>query len=313
MNLAFPPPQRWQDFEELTVTVFRAVFDDPGAQGHGRQGQAQHGVDVFGRERGNGRVIGIQCKQKAQNPDEPAATLSADQVDHESKNARDFRPSLDYFIMATTGPRDAQLQQRIFCDNEVRDNTGSFPIGLWFWEDFVGFINRHKNVLDWYTAYAENTYGPELQDRQILNVVRTALSRAAFRTPLQYESSSELRQALLDSLRAIDTGLLLDRETRLPICSAPLGLSGLKVDKGGSGAKVVKAVHKARLLLDAAMKNGDIEPCGTCLLVRNPKIASDIDAQRRLAIKSFNALLTDRKLDPIDSPLLMDMHGTGHW
>jgi hypothetical protein len=270
-------------------------------------------VDVFGRERGDGRVIGVQCKQKAQNPDEPASTLSADQIEHESKNARDFRPSLDYFIMATTGPRDAQLQQRVFWDNQGRDSAGSFPIGLWFWEDFVGFINRHKDVLSWYTTYAENTYGPELQDRQILNVVRTALSRAAFRTPLQYETSSELRQALLDSLRAIDTGLLLDRETRLPICSAPLGLSGLKADKGGHGAKVVKAVHNARLLLDAAMENGDIEPSGTCLLVRNPKAATGIDAQRRLAIKSFNALLIERNLDPIESPFLVDMHRAGHW
>jgi|688.fasta_scaffold266876_2 hypothetical protein len=63
MNVAFPPPQHWQDFENLTVEVFRAVFDDPGAQGHGRSGQAQYGVDVCLVSRICGSVLAQVSRQ----------------------------------------------------------------------------------------------------------------------------------------------------------------------------------------------------------------------------------------------------------
>src|SRR3546814_3619276 len=57
----FQPPLLWQQFEELTVGMLREVYDVPNAQGYGRPGQAQNGVDVYGRSRHG--MIGIQCKR----------------------------------------------------------------------------------------------------------------------------------------------------------------------------------------------------------------------------------------------------------
>jgi hypothetical protein len=42
------PPKSWETFEDLCLALFKAVWRDPNAQKHGRRGQAQAGVDVFG-------------------------------------------------------------------------------------------------------------------------------------------------------------------------------------------------------------------------------------------------------------------------
>lgn len=60
----FQPPLYWQQFEQLTVGLLREVYDIPTAQQFGRPGQAQNGVDVFGRSKRFG-MIGVQCKRLA--------------------------------------------------------------------------------------------------------------------------------------------------------------------------------------------------------------------------------------------------------
>jgi len=57
-----PKPKNWQDFERAMWVLARSEWNDPNAQRHGRQGQSQHGVDIFGQRNGNGTWIGIQCK-----------------------------------------------------------------------------------------------------------------------------------------------------------------------------------------------------------------------------------------------------------
>lgn len=60
----FQPPLYWQQVEELCTTLLTEVYSVPNAQQVGRPGQAQHGVDVFGKSSRYGR-IGIQCKRLA--------------------------------------------------------------------------------------------------------------------------------------------------------------------------------------------------------------------------------------------------------
>jgi hypothetical protein len=195
--------------------------------------------------------------------------------------------------MATTGPRDAGLQESVRWENEKRKHDGTFQIGLWFWEDFVGFNNNDSNLMKWYADYSENIHGAELHDRQILAVMRMAFARAAFRTPMTIETPAELRDALLDTLRAVNTGLLLDRETRLPICRAPSGISGLREDRVGRCEVIITAVHKARALLDAALADGRVVQCGSCLLPHDHRILTSIDRQRGLALQALNLLLDE--------------------
>jgi hypothetical protein len=64
-SVSIPQPSNWQDFERLTRLLFEYSLRDPHTQNNGRQGQQQHGVDVFGRRGGgNGPLVGVQCKGK---------------------------------------------------------------------------------------------------------------------------------------------------------------------------------------------------------------------------------------------------------
>jgi hypothetical protein len=59
----WPPPADWQKFERITCEIFSAEWQCR-AERHGRQGQPQRGVDVYGQPNGKAAWYGIQCKQK---------------------------------------------------------------------------------------------------------------------------------------------------------------------------------------------------------------------------------------------------------
>ena len=62
------PPKSWEKFEDLTRSLFAAIWCAPLTQKHGRSGQAQHGVDIFGTPAdAPGRTFGVQCKGKDGN------------------------------------------------------------------------------------------------------------------------------------------------------------------------------------------------------------------------------------------------------
>lgn len=58
------PPKYWQEFETLCADLWTQIWNDPNTQMHGRQGQEQHGVDVYGRPDRGEMYAGVQCKGK---------------------------------------------------------------------------------------------------------------------------------------------------------------------------------------------------------------------------------------------------------
>lgn len=108
-----PPPSYWQDFELLTLDLFRLKWRDDYAERNGREGQKQAGVDVSGYSHTAKEQTGVQCKKrktKIRGVTAPSSSLTADEIDEEVRAARSFNPSLQRFIIATTGPRDSSLQ-----------------------------------------------------------------------------------------------------------------------------------------------------------------------------------------------------------
>ena len=59
------PPAYWQDFERLTLDIAKIQWKDDYAERHGREGQAQGGVDIFGYNHSAKEQTGIQCKKRA--------------------------------------------------------------------------------------------------------------------------------------------------------------------------------------------------------------------------------------------------------
>ena len=60
----FPPPKSWEDLEVLVWRLFQIHWNDPNAQRHGRSGQRQQGVDIYGRPSQGESWEGVQVKGK---------------------------------------------------------------------------------------------------------------------------------------------------------------------------------------------------------------------------------------------------------
>src|SRR4051812_6105108 len=121
-------PRNWQDFEILCYHLWKDVWSDPNAQRNGRNGQAQHGVDIFGRPAYQGYYAGVQCKDK---DGQLGSELSIKELAAECQKVREFKPALHEFSMATTAPRDASLQEQARALNEQGELP--FSVHVWSW------------------------------------------------------------------------------------------------------------------------------------------------------------------------------------
>ncbi len=130
--IEFPPSRSWDDLEELCWDLFRTEWNDPNAVRHGRQGQAQAGVDIYGRRNGRGPYIGVQCKAHG-----PRGTLTLPELRDEVRKAEMFEPPLAELVIATTAPRDAALQRAVRLLTQEREATGRFGVYVRFWEDLA--------------------------------------------------------------------------------------------------------------------------------------------------------------------------------
>jgi hypothetical protein len=63
-TMDLPAPLSWEELEEICWDLFRREWDDTNAVRHGRQGQPQDGVDIYGGRNDHGHYAGIQCKAR---------------------------------------------------------------------------------------------------------------------------------------------------------------------------------------------------------------------------------------------------------
>ncbi len=143
MKTQLPPPENWQDFEALCRELWSRLWEDPGAQMHGGRGQPQAGVDVFGRPGGGGEWAGVQCKLKNQLT---GGQLTRAELRAEVKKAHRFNPSLSSFILATTAPRDAEIQEAAREITRRQLAAGSFPVTVASWEDIAQDLERFPDL-----------------------------------------------------------------------------------------------------------------------------------------------------------------------
>ena len=299
----FQPPLYWQQFEDLTAGVFEAVYRDPKPTKYGRPGQAQNGVDVYGRMNGSGELVGIQCKRmdeldKNSQP-VPGGAITAKILNSEVAKARKFTPSLDMWILATTAKRDAKIQTNALKLDQASRACGSFGIQLWFWDDFITDLNRNHDLQRWYYDTVIQVRTPEDQDNIILELLGEAFARAAFRTPLHLETPAHFIQALEDTQCAINTGELKDRETRRVIRKAIGGRRAIANTEIGDLLSVADAkLHKLRVDFKENLGNGVIKIVGTMLIIPSP-LQSTLNALRDGAVDAVNAALQQAGLSPV--------------
>ena len=110
------PPEYWEEFELLTLDMCKIIWEDNNAQRHGRSGQNQFGVDIYGYDYNHKNfLIGVQCKKRS--PVDPTGKILAGglfterEIVVEIEKATNFQPKLDEFILATTALRDVNVQR----------------------------------------------------------------------------------------------------------------------------------------------------------------------------------------------------------
>ncbi len=135
------PPNDPTAFESLGLDLWREIWNDPNAQKNGRSGQPQAGVDVFGQH--EGKWAGVQCKQK---DGLLWSKVTVKELEAEVEAAKQFKPPLASFILATTGPRDAKVQKRAREFIEEHKQQGLFSVVVWSWEDIWDELYRRKDL-----------------------------------------------------------------------------------------------------------------------------------------------------------------------
>lgn len=141
-------PSNWQDFETLCKLLWGEIWDcSDSIKRHGRQGQKQHGVDVYGYvEKYNG-YCGIQCKGK---DDYTNAQLTEDEINAEIEKAKTFEPALSLLVFATTANKDAKIEGYIRKKDVENRKLGLFKIDIASWEDIVDHLERYRETYNWY-------------------------------------------------------------------------------------------------------------------------------------------------------------------
>jgi hypothetical protein len=188
----YPRLQIDDEFEDLILDLCRTEWNDPSASDrHGRSGQEQFGVDVFGHPDGNPDIVyGVQCKLRTGDKQ-----LSENEIEEEVRKAKKFDPPLKMFIIATDAPRDSKTQGIVRKINEREVHNGSFPVAIWFWDSICDRIASQPRVIVKYFQDFFNilTTAPEAE-RLVdvpLRILSTRLYSAGFKSAL--DEALELR------------------------------------------------------------------------------------------------------------------------
>lgn len=149
LSRAFPPPSNWQDFERLCFDVYSRLWRTNDAQMHGRLGQPQAGVDVYGTDRLENVFVGVQCKGKDQGFDNP---LTATELREEVQKAISFDPPLEVFILATTAPNDEAIQGLARDITKRHKQKGLFEVRVEGWTNLRQRITDYPLIVNKYFA-----------------------------------------------------------------------------------------------------------------------------------------------------------------
>ena len=143
--IQIPKPSDEQAFERCSELLWRCILQDDGVQIHGRRGQRQNGVDLFGIRDGDpNQIVGVQCKLKSDGK-----ILKEDEVRNEVEKALNFRPRLSEYYIVTTAPDDANLNQLSLdlSDISSEGREKNIKIRVWGWHTLEREIRRHPRAI----------------------------------------------------------------------------------------------------------------------------------------------------------------------
>ncbi len=139
-SLQVPPPKDWQQFERNMRDLFEAHWESTATM-HGRNGQPQSGVDIYGQPNGGADYHGVQCKGREGNF---GVAVTEKELTDEVEKATKFEPRITRFILATTTARDAKIQKVVRRLNERKRKPLTVEVA--FWDDILAIYDQHPDV-----------------------------------------------------------------------------------------------------------------------------------------------------------------------
>jgi formylglycine-generating enzyme required for sulfatase activity len=159
-----PPPKNWQDFEELCHALWELEWDCPSIQRHGRSGQNQRGVDIFGLPKNGAKIHGIQCKLKSSSVG--SIVLTSAELEREVTEAKTFDPPLEHLIVATTAPADTKIQAAARAISDRNAAQGLFRVDVLAWPEILARLFKHEALLNRYYPRLGNKL-PQLGEHDV--------------------------------------------------------------------------------------------------------------------------------------------------
>ena len=142
-NYQIPPLGEWAAFEDLCLSIWKRIWNDDTAQKYGRKGQKQDGVDLFGRPNKGNEYVGVQCKCKENML---GAKLTILEIKKEINLAKNFKPELKEYIIATTSVKDVNIQKYCIEVTLEHKKINKFSVRVFFWEDIKEQITEEEIV-----------------------------------------------------------------------------------------------------------------------------------------------------------------------
>ena len=302
------PPQNWTDFEKLLKGVVDVIWKQEGWQIYGRGGQNQSGIDLFGYD-DEKRFTGIQCKKVSQTNSDgqllSISLLTERTIRKEIENAEKIdNPKLERLIFATTSSRDVNIQNVIRKINVDRKKDSKFVIDIWFWDDIQIYIENHIGLMYFYFSEMLeeiNKYDPNIH---ILSLLSQAFTRPAFNREIaREESGADFIEAIKGTMEAITTGKLYNRRNQLIATSHNYQkLSNLKWKQ--TIKVILDNLNKIRDIYQQGILDNLIIEHPSCLEILDDDIRKKFDDLRILALNKMNSILSDAKLESIESELI---------
>ena len=194
LNKQIPPPASWEEFEDMCCDLWRLRWNDPNAQKNGRKGQAQVGVDVFGRPDDGSEWAGVQCKGKDNYAEK---TLTEKELRDEVDKAKKFTPPITKeYVMATTGLRDAKIQKVAREITQQHQKKGLFPVHVWFWEDIKKKLAEYDGLV--------KKYYPDLYATTVGNAQIEQINAQNEQTLEKLTAQQESQNKILEGVQRIE-------------------------------------------------------------------------------------------------------------
>jgi hypothetical protein len=140
-------PANWQDFESLCKKLWGEIWNCSSIRKNGRNGDIQHGVDVYGIPKGEIQYFGIQCKGKDEYTNKQYTNT---EINEEIEKAKRFEPPLKEFYLTTTAVKNAEIEKFVRQKNIENIKSGLFKVEIYSWEDIVDLIDENRTTYDWY-------------------------------------------------------------------------------------------------------------------------------------------------------------------